>query len=112
VRIVNARSGAVLSEGARLANGFWTRAVGLLGSRSAGEGLVIEPCTSVHTGGMRYPIDALFLSGDDEVLAAYCPLVPWRMTRWVRGARRVVELAEGRAQGTLPGDRLRIDPCV
>jgi uncharacterized membrane protein (UPF0127 family) len=33
----------------------------LLGRRAAGEGLLIPGCRSVHTFGMRFPLDLVFL---------------------------------------------------
>lgn len=108
----NPARGAVLAEAARVADSAWARAVGLLGSADAGGGLVLEPCTSVHTWFMRYAIDVLFLDRDDRVLAVYAPLRPWRMTRWVRGARRVLELDAGGAGATAVGDRLEVSPCA
>lgn len=112
VRVVNLRTGRVLADRARLANSAWDRMVGLLGSDDAGGGLVLEPCSSVHTAFMRYPIDAIFVAADQTVVERYCPLPPWRMTRWVRGAVRVVELAAGRAGDTERGDRLETSPCA
>ncbi len=112
LRIENPSRGHRLAAAARHADTAWARAVGLLGSADAGGGLVIEPCSSVHTCFMRYPIDVVFLDPDDRVLAVYAPLVPWRFTRWVRGARRVVELEAGGAGGTAVGDRLELTPCA
>ena len=100
-----------MTTGARVADSFWTRGVGLLGANSADGGLFIEPCSSVHTMFMRFPIDVLFLDPADQVLAVYAPLVPWRATAWVRGTKRVLELDAGGAQGTQVGDRLECQPC-
>ena len=112
LRVVNARTGLVLAENARIAATFWTRGRGLLGSTGAGGGLWIAPCTSIHTAFMRFAIDALFLSQANLVLAAYSKLSPWRMTRWVRGAVGVLELDAGTAGDTVEGDRLEMVPCA
>jgi uncharacterized membrane protein (UPF0127 family) len=63
LRVVNQSSDAVLAERVSLANTFVARARGLLGREGLvpGEGLVIEPCGSVHTVGMAFPIDVLHL---------------------------------------------------
>lgn len=102
----------MLAERARLADSVWTRAVGLLGSRDVGGGLVLEPCCSVHTWFMGYAIDVLFLDMNGRVLAVYAALPPWRLTRWVHGAARVVELAAGGALTTEVGDQLECAPCA
>jgi uncharacterized membrane protein (UPF0127 family) len=74
--------------------------------------LFIEPCSSIHTFFMRCSIDVLFLSSTNEVLATYCPMPPWRMTRWVAGARKVLELDAGGALDTHTGDILQAVPCA
>ena len=112
LRVVNTRTGAVLAERARVADSPLSRAIGLLGANDAGGGLFIAPCSSIHTLFMRFAIDALFLGAQNQVLAAYCPLVPWRMTRWVRGAMQVLELDAGCAGETRPGDLLEATPCA
>jgi len=109
--VVNPARGLVLAERARVADTMWARAVGLLGQSSAGPGLILDPCSSIHTWFMGFPIDVVFLDAQDVVLAAYPALRPWRMTRWVRGARRVLEVEAGRLGGTAVGDRLECRPC-
>ncbi len=59
-----------------------------------GEGLLIEPCASIHTFGMRYPLDLLFLSGNHQVLGWREHLAPWRVASF-GGARSTLELAAG-----------------
>jgi uncharacterized protein len=108
----NVDRGMVLAERARVAASAWSRAVGLLGASDAGGGLFIEPCSSIHTCFMRFPIDALFLDGADRVLAIYAALPAWRFTRWVRGARRVLELDAGLAGPTAVGDHLECLQCA
>ncbi len=110
--VTNLDRGLVLAERARQASTPWARAVGLLGSDHADDGLFIEPCSSIHTCFMRFAIDVLFLDPADRVLAVYPQLPPWRFTRWVRGARRVLELDAGRAGPTAVGDRLECLPCA
>jgi uncharacterized membrane protein (UPF0127 family) len=82
---------------------------GLLGRRGleSGEGLLIRPAPSIHTFFMRFPIDAVFLARDGEVLKVVDRLRPWR-TAGARGARAVVEMAAGEAErrGIEPGTRL------
>jgi hypothetical protein len=94
---------------ARVATSMWSRFWGLLGRRSlpSHEGLLIDPCNSVHTFFMRFPIDVLFLDGDDRVLKIASDLKPFRMAVG-RGARRVLETTAGRAAsaGVRVGDRL------
>lgn len=86
---------------------------GLLGrdGLEAGAALWIWPCNSIHTIGMHFPIDAVFLDGDGCVLRVYSELAPGRVTRIVRGARGVLELEAGAAErsGTQPGDLIAME---
>lgn len=112
LQVANRRDGATLASAVVHANGFWLRLVGLLGRQALeeGEGLLLEPCNSVHTFFMSFPIDLLFLDGSDRVVRIVEALPPWRLTWPVGGARRVLELPAGtvRRSGTTVGDELSI----
>lgn len=58
----------------------WERLRGLLGRKplEPDEGLLIDPCGSVHTMFMRYPIDIVYLSRDYVVTRVVHALRPWR----------------------------------
>jgi uncharacterized protein len=88
---------------------------GLLGRKplAADEGLLLTPCSSVHTSFMRYPIDIVFLESDLTVLGIREHVKPWRMAGWV-GARSVLELPAGACEqrGIRPGDKLTLDDCA
>lgn len=51
------------------ANNAWERARGLLARKALNinEGFWLEPCPSVHTMGMRYKLDIVFLDSDGQV---------------------------------------------
>ena len=80
----------------RLADRFFTRALGLLVGTplEPGEGLLIAPCSSIHTLGMRYPIDVVFLDREARILRV-CAHVRAGRLRFGRGARGVLELRSG-----------------
>ena len=93
----------------RVADRFIARALGLLvgAPLEAHEGLLIAPCSSIHTIGMRYPIDVLFLDLEGRVLRVFAEVRAGRM-RFAPGARAVLELRSGTAarHGLRPGVRL------
>jgi uncharacterized protein len=72
---------------------FRARLLGLayLDREAAGPGLLIPRCASVHTFGMRFPLDLCFLGRDGEVLAV-CRAVPPRRCVAHRGAVAVLEI--------------------
>ncbi len=109
---MNETRSVVLAERAEVARSAWSRMVGLLGRGHAHDGLWIEPCTSIHTFFMGFAIDAVFIDRGGWVLHVEHALAPWRMTRFVRGARAVLELDAGAAAGTAQGDRLVRTPCA
>jgi hypothetical protein len=63
----------------------------LLAADRAGPGLLIPGCSSVHTFGMRFALDLIFLAGSGDVLAVRRSVPPGRFVR-CRGAETVLEL--------------------
>jgi uncharacterized protein len=63
----------------------------LLHREGAGEGLLIPRCRSVHTFGMRFPLDLLFLGEDGRVVRLDRAVPPWRIVRCPKAAS-VLEL--------------------
>jgi uncharacterized membrane protein (UPF0127 family) len=57
---------------------------------------------------MRFPIDAVFLDGDLQVIHIAADLRPWRAAG-KRGAKAVLELTAGECErrGLAVGDRIR-----
>ena len=110
MRVTNASRGTVRAERAEPALDAWSRLVGLLGrgGLEPGGGMVLEPCDSVHTLFMRFPIDVMVLSAEGEVLRVAPDMGPWRMFWPVRLGRAVVELPAGTIArtGTACGDRV------
>ena len=84
---------------------------GLLGRAplGPGEAMVIDACNMVHTVGMRYPIDVVFVDRAGTILRI-CEAVPPLRMRVCFGARQVIELAGGEAarHGLAAGQVLRI----
>jgi uncharacterized membrane protein (UPF0127 family) len=81
-----------------VADTFLRRLFGLLPQKKAvtWRGLLIIPCRQVHTFGMRFPIDVLFLK-NGAVLRILPSLNPGRISPFVREADSVLELAAGAA---------------
>jgi uncharacterized membrane protein (UPF0127 family) len=76
-----------------VANGPLSRLLGLalLDRHRAPEGLLIPRCRSVHTFGMRFPLDLLFLGPESEPLIAVREVGPGHRVR-VPEAKSVLEL--------------------
>ncbi len=83
----------VLGREVPVATGFGARLLGLawLDAERAGPGLLIPRCASVHSFGMRFELDLVFLDRDGAPLAIRRRLPPRRLAG-CRGAAAVLEL--------------------
>ncbi|MFP4174329.1 MAG: DUF192 domain-containing protein [Halobacteriales archaeon] len=106
--------GDLIADDVYLADGFVSRAVGLMfrGSVPDGYALVFEfgreRRVGLHTVFVRFPIDAVFLDADDRVVSV-SRLRPWSGYASER-AVSVVELPAGAADGVEEGDTLVLEP--
>ena len=95
-----------------LAETAWERAVGLLGRRGLppGTGMWLAPTRSIHTWGMRFAIDLVFLDDGLRVTKLYQEVRPWRLLWGGRRARVAVELAAGEVArlGIEPGQQVAL----
>ncbi len=113
LRTVKARraTGEGVADHVEVATSPWARSRGLLARAwlEPGSGLLIDPCNSIHTFFMRFPIDAVFLDRENRVVHILHDLRPWRLSWIFLRARRVLELPAGaaRAAGLEPGQRLQ-----
>jgi hypothetical protein len=109
----NTRETFVATE-ATLADSYLRRLVGLLGKTRSwarlGAGLWIKPSRGVHTIGMLFPIDLIFLSKQNEVVGVEEHLRPFRISKVSFKAASVLELPPHTLyrSKTQVGDRLEI----
>jgi uncharacterized membrane protein (UPF0127 family) len=82
----------------------WERMRGLLWRPPllAGEALIIDRCGSVHTCGMKYPLDLAFLDRQWVIRKLECDVRSWRMA-WCIAAAITLELPAGSI------DRLKLE---
>ncbi len=99
-RILNASKGSVLVRKAVLATGFFTRFKGLSFNRDVqpDAGMIFPLCSSIHTFGMRFPIDVVFIDDSFRVLRVFEKLPPQRFSHPVRGSFCAIELLGGAAR--------------
>jgi uncharacterized protein len=92
----------------RLAHTWRARLLGLalLPALDPDEALVIPHCTSVHTFGMRFPIDVVFVDRDWLPVYIEYDVGPHRVLR-SRFARSVIEVAAGEAGRLADGLRIQ-----
>jgi uncharacterized membrane protein (UPF0127 family) len=71
---------------------------GLVGADGAAAALLIDRCSSVHTAGMRYPLDVAYLTRTGRVLGT-STMAPGRLGRPRLRARSVLEAPAGALAG-------------
>ena len=114
-RLLNRSNQTVLASEVELADSSWTRMKGLLGQTSedfpAGKGLWITPSQGVHTIGMKFPIDVVYLDKGHRVIHLSHSLPPFRIAAMKFKARSVIELPAGTLAQTQTsvGDVLEIN---
>ena len=110
VQVVLEDSGVRVGSRVAIADTWWRRVRGLLGRAplEKGEGLLILACGSVHTIGMAYDIDVVFLDAEGMVVRNIGRLGPFRVGLGGPGAVHTLELPAGRSEemGIVPGVRL------
>jgi len=110
LRIANTTRNKTVCDRARVADHFITRLIGMLGKPtfSPEDGLLLQPCSSVHTLGMAFSIDAISLGRDLCVLAIRTNLDPRQIANFGPKTHCVLELPAGRSliAGLCVGDHL------
>jgi uncharacterized protein len=96
VYVYNKMKETFIATEATVADSYVTRLVGLLGKTKRwaqlGKGLWIVPSRGVHTIGMLFPIDLIFLSKDKEVVHLEEYVRPFRIWKVSLKATSVLEL--------------------
>ncbi len=111
-QLVSKTTGKTVVARLKIADGFWSRLVGLQFRRDlpSDAGLLLVPCNSVHTCFVRSPVDVVFLDDRGCVLAVRRDLRPWRLAFGPRETHAVLEMTTG-ATGVGPGEALRLEPA-
>lgn len=112
LKIRNLTRGSTLATAAGVADTGHKRRVGLLKHDRLlpGQGLWIVPCEGIHTFGMKFPIDAIFLDRRKKVVKVR-PAMGSRRISLCLWAHSILELPAGTAASTetRPGDQLEFE---
>lgn len=81
-----------------LAKSFFTRLRGLLGRKrlTDNQGILIQPCRQVHTIGMAFPIDVIFISRKGVIVKIVSGLKPFSRAS-AKSAFYTLEVSSGMA---------------
>jgi uncharacterized protein len=99
----NVTENSVIADNIIVANSFFKRLRGLMFTKelSPGSGLLILPCSGIHTFNMNYTIDVLYLDINNKILAIDENMAPGKIGEVRKGAVAVVELKGGKVKETL-----------
>ncbi len=110
VAVRNMRTLQLLGDRIQVADSFWLRFRGLMGTArlEPGEGMLFPRTNSIHMFFMRYPLTIVYLSKDMKVLRSVV-VKPWRVGPVVLRAQWVLELPDGCQENINKGDMLSIE---
>lgn len=113
MRLRNTTTGETIAGAVQRADGVVERMVGLLNRAhiDPDEGVWFANCGTIHTIGMREPIDVVFLDRDNRVMQTLRQVPRNRLAVTCVGAYTTVELGSGALDGRdiLVGDRLILE---
>ena len=113
MQVLNQTRNVLLITQGRLANTFWSRLRGLLGSMplKSGEGLILAGEKSIHTLFMTFPIDVVYVDKNYKVIRVDPNMVPYRLGPFIAKSAYVLEMPAGTItnSATQVGDQLKFE---
>jgi len=87
----------IIAQNIQKADSFVKKTVGLLNRNglSFDEGLILEKCNSIHSFGMKFDFDAIYLDNDNKVVKLIENIKPNRLMPIVFKAQKVLETTAG-----------------
>ncbi|GAA5505429.1 DUF192 domain-containing protein [Novipirellula caenicola] len=108
-KLINTATGETILEHLEVADTFWQRFKGLQfrSPLPTDTGLLISPCSSLHTCFMRFPIDVVMLDQELRVVGIRKQVRPWNAIFCVPKTTSVIEITSGFKSWTV-GQKLKI----
>jgi uncharacterized membrane protein (UPF0127 family) len=114
LQVIDSLHGTVIATEVKPAYSFMNRLRGLLFTSSLPRqsGIHIQPCRSVHTYFMQYPIDIIYLDANRIVVGLEHSVAPGKRGSHVPMTYSVLEIAAGRIEELAieKGQKLHIQP--
>lgn len=112
MKAVNVSKSTTVASSLAEATGFFSRLMGLIGKDllEDGAGLWMARCRAIHTFGMRFPIDVIFVDRHMTVKKMVEGVPPFRPIVLCVSAKGVIELPAGAIEKAQvqPGDKIEI----
>lgn len=87
----------IIGDKIKPANNFFSRSIGLLTKTSlnAGEGILFCPCNSIHSIGMKFIFDAIFIDKNKKIVHLMPSIKPFKLSPVIFNAKYVLEVKNG-----------------
>jgi uncharacterized membrane protein (UPF0127 family) len=111
MKVIHTDSGKVLGEQVKLADGMLARMKGLMfiDKMEGFDGLILDPCNSIHNFFVRFPIDVIFMDRKNKVVKVIKEFRPWAISRIYFSASKTLELPAGTIDFEIKkGDQLEV----
>jgi uncharacterized membrane protein (UPF0127 family) len=110
MKACNQRNRAYLATNVSIADTVTKRMKGLLGRDIflPGDGMWLKPCNWIHTFGMRFPVDVIYLDRESVVVAVQENIPPNRFALPVFKAKSTIELPIG----TVSSSKTRVGDII
>lgn len=111
MKVKHIKSNKILGENIKEAKSFMDRLIGLMfkDSMEGMDGLMLDPCRSIHNCFVRFPIDVIFINKQNEVVKVIRNFAPWRFSWIYFKAQKTLELPAGTVDDSIiTGDKLEI----
>lgn len=111
MKIIHQRTNTILGSNIKKATSFKDRLVGLMfqDEMKGMDGLLLEPCRSIHNFFVRFPIDVVFISKKNTVVKVIRNFRPWQVSGIYLKATKTLELPAGVLHDDInPGDTLEV----
>lgn len=97
MRVFNKTKNQIVAENARVTKNIFERVIGLLFKREFDsiDALVIHPCSAVHSIGMQFSFDAVYLHKDLVVLKTFENVKPNKVLPYSLKTAYVLEVPKG-----------------
>jgi len=97
MQVIDVTNSKMVATQVKMAEGMWQRLKGLLGTKTLDpeQGLWIPKCQGIHTFGMQYAIDVVYLDEEWKAIDLVPSIEPNRMGPVCPRARSVIELPAG-----------------
>lgn len=82
----------------KIAKNMFSRMKGLMGKKEIDYAMYFYPCNAIHTFFMKIPIDVLYLDNCGNILSMDINLKPWKIGKYHRKAKCVIELPSNSIQ--------------